>query len=135
MDDFGNGVAVAVKALQDDFDLIDVFWCAALEAARLYGVVDAGVHRHGGQAQGGTQAEAVNSHLVDTVFHRSEAVRRRVSRGHSPCPPIALPASSTGQARHRGLQHYKAMAVSSKLNWIKVNQRDLPSMVSSGCLR
>jgi hypothetical protein len=81
MDDFGDGVAVAVKALQDDFDLVDVIWCAALEAARLYGVVDASVRRHGGQAQGGAQADAVNSHLVDTVFHRSEAVRRRVSRG------------------------------------------------------
>jgi hypothetical protein len=50
MDDFGNGVAVAVEALQDDLDLVDVLWCAALEAAWLYGVVDAGVRRHGGQA-------------------------------------------------------------------------------------
>jgi hypothetical protein len=41
MDDFGNGVAV--KALQDDFDLVDVLWCAALEAAQPRGVVDAGV--------------------------------------------------------------------------------------------
>jgi hypothetical protein len=48
MGDFGNGVAVAVKALQDDFDLVDVLWCAALEVAQLYGVVDAGVRRHGG---------------------------------------------------------------------------------------
>jgi hypothetical protein len=48
MSDFGNGVAVAVEALQDDFDLVDVLWCVALEAARLYGVVDAGVRRHGG---------------------------------------------------------------------------------------
>jgi hypothetical protein len=51
MDDFGNGVAVPVEALQDDFDLVNVFWCAALEAARLDGVVDAGVRRHGSQAQ------------------------------------------------------------------------------------
>jgi hypothetical protein len=56
MSGFGNGVAVDVEALQDDLDLVDVFWCAALEAARLDGVVDAGVRRHGGQAQGGTQA-------------------------------------------------------------------------------
>jgi hypothetical protein len=48
MSDFGDGVAVAVEALQDDFDLVDVLWCAALEAARLYGVVDTGVRRHGG---------------------------------------------------------------------------------------
>jgi hypothetical protein len=50
MDGIGNGIAMAVKALQDDLDLVDVLWCTALEAARLDGVVDAGVHRHGGQA-------------------------------------------------------------------------------------
>jgi hypothetical protein len=80
MGDFGNGIAVAIEALQDDFDLVDVFWCAALEAARLYGVVDAGVRRHGGQAQGGAEADAVNSHLVHAIFYRGEAVRRCVSR-------------------------------------------------------
>jgi hypothetical protein len=79
MGDFGNGIAVTVKAFQDDFDLVDVLWCATPETAWLYGVVDAGVRRHGGQAQGGAQADAVNGHLVDTVFHRGEAVRRRVS--------------------------------------------------------
>jgi hypothetical protein len=41
MSEFSNGVAVAIEALQDDFDLVDVLWCAALEAARLDGVVDA----------------------------------------------------------------------------------------------
>jgi hypothetical protein len=45
MSEFGNGVAVAIEALQDDLDLVDVFWCAALEAARLDGVVDAGMRR------------------------------------------------------------------------------------------
>jgi hypothetical protein len=40
MSEFGNGVAVAVEVLQDDLDLIDVFWCAAPEAARPGGVVD-----------------------------------------------------------------------------------------------
>jgi hypothetical protein len=50
MDGVGNGVTVAVEALQDDLDFIDVLRRAALEAARLRGVVDAGVHRHGGQA-------------------------------------------------------------------------------------
>jgi hypothetical protein len=43
MSEFGNGVAVAVEALQDDLDLVDVFWCAAPEAARPGGVVDVGV--------------------------------------------------------------------------------------------
>jgi hypothetical protein len=36
------------------------------------------VRRHGGQAQGGAQADAVEGHLIDTVFHRGNAVRRRV---------------------------------------------------------
>jgi hypothetical protein len=81
MGDFGNGIDVAIEGLQDDFDLVDVFGCAALEAARLYGVVDAGVHRHGGQAQGGAEADAVNSHLVHAIFYHGEAVRWCVSRG------------------------------------------------------
>jgi hypothetical protein len=33
MNGVGNGVAVAVEALQDD--VIDVFWCATMEAVRL----------------------------------------------------------------------------------------------------
>jgi hypothetical protein len=53
MDGIGNGITMAVEALQDDLNLLDVLWCAALEAARLDGVVDADVRRHGGQAQGG----------------------------------------------------------------------------------
>jgi hypothetical protein len=81
MDGVGNGVAVAVEALQDDLDLVDVLWCAALEAAQLCGVVDAGVRRHGGQAQGGAQADIVEGHLIDTVFHRGNAVCRRVPGG------------------------------------------------------
>jgi hypothetical protein len=80
MGEFGNGIAMAIEALQDDFDLVDLFWCAALEAARLDGVVNTGVRRHGGQAQGGAEADAVHSHLVHAVFYRSEALRRRVSR-------------------------------------------------------
>jgi hypothetical protein len=53
MDGVGNGIAVAVEALQDDLDFVDVLRRAALEAARLRGVVNAGVRCHGGQAQGG----------------------------------------------------------------------------------
>jgi hypothetical protein len=74
MSEFGNGVAVAVEALQDDLNLVDVLWRATLEAARPGGVVDAGVRRHGGQAQSGAQADAVGSHLVHAVFHRGEAL-------------------------------------------------------------
>jgi hypothetical protein len=47
MSEFGNGVAVAIEALQDDLDLVDVLWCAALEAAQLDGLVDTGMRRHG----------------------------------------------------------------------------------------
>jgi hypothetical protein len=34
MSDFGNGVAMAIEALQDELNLIDVLWRAAPEAAR-----------------------------------------------------------------------------------------------------
>jgi hypothetical protein len=33
------------------------------------------VRRHGGQAQGGAQADAVKGHIINAVFHRGEAVR------------------------------------------------------------
>jgi hypothetical protein len=48
MNGVGNGIAVAVEALQDDFDVIDVLLRATVEAARSREVVDAGVHHHGG---------------------------------------------------------------------------------------
>jgi hypothetical protein len=47
MNGIDNGVAVAVEALQDDLDVVDVLRRATMEAARLRGLVDAGVHRHG----------------------------------------------------------------------------------------
>jgi hypothetical protein len=81
MDGVGNGVAVDVEALQDEVDFVDVFRYAALEAARLHGVVDTGVRHHGGQAQGGTQADAVESHLINAVFQRGNAGCRRVPGG------------------------------------------------------
>jgi hypothetical protein len=46
-----------------------------MEAARPRGVVDAGVHRHGSQAQGGAQADTVEGHLVE----RSSTAPRRAS--------------------------------------------------------
>jgi hypothetical protein len=81
MSEFGSGVAVAVEALQDDLDLVDIFWRATLEAAQSGRLVDTGVRRHGGQAQSGAQADAVGSHLIHTVLHRGKAFRRRVSAG------------------------------------------------------
>jgi hypothetical protein len=80
MGEFGNGITVAIETLQDDFHLVDVFWCAALEAAWLDGVVDASMRCHGGQALGGAEADAVDSHLVHVIFYRGETLRRRVSR-------------------------------------------------------
>jgi hypothetical protein len=50
MNRVGNGVAVAVEALQDDLDVIDVLRRATMEAASLRGVVDVGVRHHGDQA-------------------------------------------------------------------------------------
>jgi hypothetical protein len=67
MDDFGNGVAVAVEALQDDFDLVDVLWCATLEVARLSGVVDAGMPRR-------TPWRATSSTRSSTAAMRSAGV-------------------------------------------------------------
>jgi hypothetical protein len=34
------------------------------------------VRRHGGQAQDGAEADAVNSHLVHAIFYRDKAVRQ-----------------------------------------------------------
>jgi hypothetical protein len=50
MNGVGDGVAVAVEALQDDLDVVDVLWRTTMEAARPRGVVDTGVRRHGSQA-------------------------------------------------------------------------------------
>jgi hypothetical protein len=79
MNGIGNGVAVAVEALQDDLDVVDVLRRATMEAALPCGVVDAGVHCHGSQAQGGAQADAVEGHLVNAVFHRAKSSFRCVS--------------------------------------------------------
>jgi hypothetical protein len=69
MSEFGNGVAVAIKALQDELNLLDVFWRAAPEAAWPGGVVDVSMRRHGSQAQGGAQADAMGGHFVHAVLH------------------------------------------------------------------
>jgi hypothetical protein len=53
------------------------------------------MRRHGGQAQGGDQVDAVEGHLIDAIFHLGNAGCRRVSRGgRSPCSPAYSPASS-----------------------------------------
>jgi hypothetical protein len=81
MSDFGNGVVVAIEALQDELDLLNVFWRAAPEAARPGGVIDVRVRRHGSQAQGGAQANAMGGHLINAVLHCSKALDRRVTAG------------------------------------------------------
>jgi hypothetical protein len=40
MSNFGNGIAMAIKALQDELDLLNVLWRAAPEATRPGGVID-----------------------------------------------------------------------------------------------
>jgi hypothetical protein len=37
------------------------------------------MRRHGGQAQSGAEADAMDGHLVHAVFHRGEALRWRVA--------------------------------------------------------
>jgi hypothetical protein len=37
------------------------------------------VRRHGGQAQGGAQTDAVKGHLIDAVFHRAKVSFWRIS--------------------------------------------------------
>jgi hypothetical protein len=39
------------------------------------------MRRHGSQAQGGAQTNAMDGHLVDAVLHRGKALRRRVATG------------------------------------------------------
>jgi hypothetical protein len=89
---------------------------ATVEVAPPRGVVDAGVRRHGGQAQGGAQADAVEGHLVDAVFHRAKASFRCVSGS----------VHLVRQLLHQRLQrielgvaicsNHRVMAVSSRLS-------------------
>jgi hypothetical protein len=51
------------------------------------------VRRHGTQAQGGAQADALEGQLVEAVFHRAKASFRFL-RECSPCPPASSLASS-----------------------------------------
>jgi hypothetical protein len=51
VDGIGNVNAVAIEALYSGLDVVDVLRFAAVEVARPRGLVDAGVRRHGGQAQ------------------------------------------------------------------------------------
>jgi hypothetical protein len=74
------------------------------------------VHRHGSQAQGGAQADAMKGHLVDAVFHRAKASFRCVSRSvhlvcqllHQRLQPIELGVAI--------FSNHRAMAVSSRLS-------------------
>jgi hypothetical protein len=137
MSDFGNGVAVAIEALQDELDLLNVFWRAAPEATRPDGVVDVRVRRHGSQAQGGAQANAMGGHLINAVLHHSKALRRRVTAG----------VHLVGQLLHQRLQlvelgiagckvQEKKGGLASKAGLDqKIDFRVVPSMVSSSCLR
>jgi hypothetical protein len=107
---------MAVEALQDDLDVVDVLRRATMEATRPRGVVDAGVRRHGSQAQAGAQMDAMEGHLVDAVFHRAKASFWPISRSvhlvrqllHQRLQPLELGVAVCS--------NYRAMAVSSKLS-------------------
>jgi hypothetical protein len=96
MSEFGNGVAVAVEALQDDLDLVDVFWCAALEAARPGGVVDAGVRCLGGPGPKSCPGGCRGWPLRPRGFPPRRGAPPACPRGRSPYLPIAPPAFSAG---------------------------------------
>jgi hypothetical protein len=72
---------MAIKALQDELDLLNVLWRAAPEAAWPGGVIDVRVRCHGSQALGGAQTNAMGGHLVDAVLDRGKALHRRVAAG------------------------------------------------------
>jgi hypothetical protein len=65
------------------------------------------VRRHGGQAQGGAQADAMKGHLIDAVFHRAKASFRCVSRRvHLVCQLLnqrLQPSRPTGITEQRQL--------------------------------
>jgi hypothetical protein len=100
MSEFGNGVAVAVEALQDDLDLVDVFWCAAPEAARPGGVVDVTMVARPRVVPKWMPWVATLSTWCSTAARRSAGVSPR----GSPCQPIAPPAFLAGLAQRHGLQ-------------------------------
>jgi hypothetical protein len=72
---------MATEALHSGLDVVKVLRRATVEAGRLHGVVDAGARRHGGQAQGGAQTDAMQGHLVDAAYYRAKANFQRVSGG------------------------------------------------------
>jgi hypothetical protein len=94
VDGNGNGDAVAVEALKSGLDVVDVLWRATLEVARLRRVVDAGVRRHGGQIQGGAQADAVKGHLINAVFFLRQGELPVCLGEQSSCLPASQPAPS-----------------------------------------
>jgi hypothetical protein len=69
----------------------------------------------------------VEGYLIDTVF------RRRVPRGVHLVRQLLHHSAS--RAQRRGLRSCMAMAVSSKVGLDQSQLRNLPSMVSSSCLR
>jgi hypothetical protein len=80
MSEFGNGIAWPSR--RSKMTSISSMSSGALprkSSGWLDGVVDAGMRRHGGQAQGGAKVDAVDGHLVHAVFHCGETLHRRVA--------------------------------------------------------
>jgi hypothetical protein len=70
--------AMAIEAFHSGLNVVEVFRHTTVEAGRPRGVVDTGAGRHGSQAQGGAQADAMQGHLVGTPYHRAKVSFRCV---------------------------------------------------------
>jgi hypothetical protein len=94
------------------------------------------VRRHGSQAQGGAQTDAMQGHLVDAACHRAKA-NFGVSPGvftlfasfsASTFSRLSSASRSAGVTEQRQLVLFEIKLKLSKL-------QDSPSMASSSCLR
>jgi hypothetical protein len=127
---------MAIEALHSGLDVVEVLWRATVEAGRLRGVVDTGARRHGGQAQGGAQMNAMQDHLVDAAYHRAKATSGMSPGAFTLFPsfsasafsPLSSASRSAGVTEQRQLVLFK---IKLKLNKLQ----DSPSMASSNCLR
>jgi hypothetical protein len=74
------------------------------------------MRRHGGQAQGGTHADAMKGHLIDAIFHRAKASFRCVSGSLHLVRQLLNLRLQLIELDITICRNYIAMAVSSRLN-------------------
>jgi hypothetical protein len=109
---------------------------ATVEVGRLPGVVDAGVRRHGGQAQGGAQTDAMQGHLVNaatTAPRRTSCVSPGAFTLFASFSASAFSrlSSASRSARVTEQQQLVLFKIKLKLSKLQVS----PSMASSSYLR